>query len=105
MICFLKDFKVYVRLPQDSTKLFHTGEEIPKEIVLTSRSQYGLPEDGIIYCNFNQLYKIDPNTFITWCRILNAVPNSYLWLLRFPAAGKRARSSGEDFENCHDTSN
>ena len=35
-----------------------SGEEIPKDIILTSRSQYGLPDDAVVYCNFNQLYKI-----------------------------------------------
>ena len=65
-----------------------SGEEVPTDVILTSRSQYGLPEDAVIYCNFNQLYKIDPLTFQSWCRILKRVPKSYLWLLRFPAAGK-----------------
>lgn len=36
-----------------------TGEEVPRTIIVTTRSQYGLPEDAIVYCNFNQLYKID----------------------------------------------
>lgn len=46
-----------------------------------------LPEDAVIFGNFNQLYKIDPTTFRTWLRILSRVPRSYLWLLRFPADG------------------
>lgn len=46
-----------------------TGEEAPKSIVVTSRQQYGLPEDAIVYCNFNQLYKIDPETLIMWCNV------------------------------------
>ena len=61
-----------------------TGEEVPEQILITSRAQYGLPEDAIVYCNFNQLYKIDPPTLKMWVNILNAVPNSVLWLLRFP---------------------
>ena len=68
---------------------FLLGEEVPREMILTSRSQYGLPDDAVIFCNFNQLYKIDPETFQCWCRILKRVPKSYLWLLRFPAAGTR----------------
>ena len=32
-----------------------TGEEVPEQILITSRQQYGLPEDAIIYCNFNQV--------------------------------------------------
>lgn len=65
-----------------------TGEEVPEQILITSRQQYGLPEDAIVYCNFNQLYKIDPATMRMWVNILNAVPNSVLWLLRFPQVGE-----------------
>lgn len=46
-----------------------TGEEAPKSIVVTTRQQYGLPESAIIYCNFNQLYKIDPATLTMWTNV------------------------------------
>jgi protein O-GlcNAc transferase len=65
-----------------------TGEEAPKSIVVTTRQQYGLPEDAVVYCNFNQLYKIDPETLAMWVNIIKRVPNSVLWLLRFPAHGE-----------------
>ncbi|XP_078156327.1 tetratricopeptide repeat (TPR)-like superfamily protein [Carex rostrata] len=52
------------------------------------RSDYGLPEDKIIFACFSQLYKMDPDIFNTWCNILKRVPNSVMWLLRFPAAGE-----------------
>ncbi|XP_039048945.1 probable UDP-N-acetylglucosamine--peptide N-acetylglucosaminyltransferase SEC isoform X2 [Hibiscus syriacus] len=52
------------------------------------RSDYGLPEDKFIFACFNQLYKMDPEIFNTWCNILKRVPDSALWLLRFPAAGE-----------------
>ncbi|XP_034947204.1 UDP-N-acetylglucosamine--peptide N-acetylglucosaminyltransferase 110 kDa subunit isoform X1 [Chelonus insularis] len=65
-----------------------TGEEVPQNIVITTRQQYGLPEDAVVYCNFNQLYKIDPLTLHMWAYILKHVPNSILWLLRFPAVGE-----------------
>lgn len=61
---------------------------LPTDLPYTARSQYGLPDDAVVYCNFNQLYKIDPCTLESWALILNSVPNSYLWLLRFPAAGE-----------------
>ncbi|KAK3071530.1 hypothetical protein LTR53_008468, partial [Teratosphaeriaceae sp. CCFEE 6253] len=44
--------------------------------------------NAVIFGNFNQLYKIDPTTFRTWLRILARVPNSILWLLRFPDLGE-----------------
>lgn len=58
------------------------------DLPLTTRSQYGLPENAIIFCNFNQLYKIEPPTMKSWLNILKRVPHSVLWLLRFPAAGE-----------------
>jgi protein O-GlcNAc transferase len=65
-----------------------TGEEVPQNIIVSMRAQYGLPEDVVVYCNFNQLYKIDPATLEMWVNILKAVPDSVLWLLRFPAVGE-----------------
>ncbi|XP_057479799.1 probable UDP-N-acetylglucosamine--peptide N-acetylglucosaminyltransferase SEC [Actinidia eriantha] len=52
------------------------------------RSDYGLPNDKFIFACFNQLYKMDPEIFTTWCNILKRVPNSAIWFLRFPAAGE-----------------
>ncbi|KAK9447958.1 glycosyl transferase family 41-domain-containing protein [Limtongia smithiae] len=46
-----------------------------------------LPESTLILANFNQLYKIDPAIFLAWLRILVLVPNSVLWLLKFPELG------------------
>lgn len=46
-----------------------TGEEVPQNIVITTRQQYGLPEDAVVYCNFNQLYKIDPLTLHMWAHV------------------------------------
>ena len=46
----------------------------------TSRAAHNLPEDAFVYCNFNHSYKLTPDTFDTWLRILTAVPGSVLWL-------------------------
>ncbi|MEH1985752.1 TIGR03032 family protein [Nostoc sp.] len=55
--------------------------------ISVTRSQYGLPESGFVFCCFNNNYKIEPQIFDVWMRILAAVPGSVLWLLvRFPAA-------------------
>eukprot|EP00698_Gefionella_okellyi_P025891 TRINITY_DN9669_c0_g4_i1.p1 TRINITY_DN9669_c0_g4~~TRINITY_DN9669_c0_g4_i1.p1 ORF type:complete len:848 (-),score=188.41 TRINITY_DN9669_c0_g4_i1:50-2530(-) len=48
------------------------------------RSSIGLPVDSFIYACFVQLYKINPETWDMWMRILHRVPNSVLWLLRLP---------------------
>lgn len=55
---------------------------------LPSRAEVGLPSDKIVYACSNQLYKYDPETFTTWCNILKRVPDSVLWLLRFPPYGE-----------------
>lgn len=65
-----------------------TGEEVLQNPVVTTRKQYGLPENAVVFCNFNQLYKIDPVILTIWCNILKRVPNAVLWLLRFPAVGE-----------------
>ena len=46
------------------------------------RRQFGLPEQGLVFCSFNQSYKITDNMFNLWCRLLVAVPGSVLWLLK-----------------------
>lgn len=45
-----------------------------------SRAECGLPETGIVFCAFNNTYKIEPIIFQSWMNILQAVPDSVLWL-------------------------
>lgn len=45
------------------------------------RRSAGLPDEGFVFCCFNQLYKIEPLIFGVWMEILRAVPGSVLWLL------------------------
>jgi predicted O-linked N-acetylglucosamine transferase (SPINDLY family) len=46
------------------------------------RSFYGLPDDAFVFCAFNNNYKITPEMFDSWLRILNGSPDSILWLLQ-----------------------
>ncbi len=46
-----------------------------------TRQDYLLPENGIVFCCFNSNYKIEPEIFSCWMRILKAVPRSVLWLV------------------------
>lgn len=46
-----------------------------------SRAELGLPGKDIVFCSFNQVYKILPPVFDAWMRMLAAVPGSVLWLL------------------------
>ena len=45
------------------------------------RADYGLPEGAFVFCCFNQTFKITPDVFGCWMRMLSAVPDSVLWLL------------------------
>lgn len=47
---------------------------------VVTRKHFGLPEDGFVFCCFNNNYKITPIVFDCWMRILKRVPNSVLWL-------------------------
>jgi predicted O-linked N-acetylglucosamine transferase (SPINDLY family) len=45
------------------------------------RKDFGLKEDGFVFCCFNNTYKISPDIFNSWMRILTKTPNSLLWLV------------------------
>ncbi len=46
-----------------------------------ARAECRLPEDAFVFACFNQSYKITEPVFARWCRILQRVPGSVLWLL------------------------
>lgn len=45
-----------------------------------TRADHGLPE-GLVLCAMHQLFKIEPDVFGVWMRLLRAAPESVLWLL------------------------
>jgi len=47
-----------------------------------AREELGLPATGFVFCCFNNSYKILPDVFDCWMRILRRVDGSVLWLLR-----------------------
>lgn len=46
-----------------------------------SRQDWGLPAAALVFCSFNNSYKISPAIFDIWMRLLRSVPGSVLWLL------------------------
>jgi protein O-GlcNAc transferase len=58
--------------------------------ITPSRAQAGLPADGVVFCSFNQNFKITPPVFDIWMRLVGQVEGSVLWLL-----------SGEDGANAN----
>ncbi len=45
------------------------------------RSDYGLPQDAVVFASFNNTFKITQPMFEAWTEILRQVPRSVLWLL------------------------
>ena len=58
-----------------------------------SRHEFGLPEDGVVFCNFTAANRLLPNMFKAWLQILLRVPGSVFWLSeRHPYAQQRLRN-------------
>lgn len=56
----------------------------------------GLPEEGFVFCCFNNNYKITPDMFDIWMRLLHKVADSVLWLLEdSPEAAKNLRKEAK----------
>jgi predicted O-linked N-acetylglucosamine transferase (SPINDLY family) len=51
-----------------------------------TRIECGLPETGFVFCCFNNTYKITPEVFTIWMRLLQQAPDSVLWLLEANAS-------------------
>jgi protein O-GlcNAc transferase len=61
-----------------------------------TKKELGLPETGFVFCCFNNNFKIQPETFDSWMRILGAVENSVLWLFEDnPTAAINLRKQAE----------
>jgi predicted O-linked N-acetylglucosamine transferase (SPINDLY family) len=61
-----------------------------------ARAEEGLPETGFVFCSFNGSFKITPEVFDVWMRLLKAVEGSVLWLLDDnPAAVRNLRAEAE----------
>ena len=66
-----------------------------------TRREAGLPEQGLVFCCFNNTHKIAAPVFDIWMRLLEAVPASVLWLLGDNAAAmanlrRQAQARGVD---------
>jgi predicted O-linked N-acetylglucosamine transferase (SPINDLY family) len=56
-------------------------DQRPIAAATPSRRDCGLPEDGFVFCCFNNTQKLSPDVFDVWMRVLKAVDDSVLWLL------------------------
>jgi predicted O-linked N-acetylglucosamine transferase (SPINDLY family) len=53
------------------------------------RAEFGLPDKGFVFCSFNNAYKITPEMFSVWMRLLAETEGSVLWLLEVDSGIKR----------------
>lgn len=58
-----------------------TSHSSVKNNKVFTKSEMDLPNHGFVFCCFNNSYKISPNEFSIWMRILSKVENSVLWLI------------------------
>jgi protein O-GlcNAc transferase len=62
-----------------------------------TRAEAGLPEEGFVFCCFNNNWKITAPVFDVWMRVLASVPGSVLWLLEDnPWAAQNLRRAAAD---------
>ncbi len=54
-----------------------------------SRAECGLPENAFVFCSFNSPYKVTAEVFDIWCRLLQQVDGSVLWLYETNAQARR----------------
>lgn len=61
-----------------------------------TRADVNLPENAFVFCCFNGGFKITPDVFDVWMRLLNKIPGSVLWLLDgSPAAVRNLRREAQ----------
>ncbi len=60
---------------------FITDDAAPPPETTAARADHGLPEQGFVFCCFNNSYKVTADVFDVWMGLLGAVKGSVLWLL------------------------
>jgi predicted O-linked N-acetylglucosamine transferase (SPINDLY family) len=66
-----------------------TDSRLDVSVPTPTRHQAGLPQNGFVFCCFNNSWKITSPLFDIWMRLLNEVPDSVLWLLEDNVAAAR----------------
>jgi predicted O-linked N-acetylglucosamine transferase (SPINDLY family) len=67
---------------------YQANDRLRPVATMPGRADVGLPESGFVFCSFNQTYKIRPDVFDVWCRLLASTPGSVLWQLSDNEASK-----------------
>ena len=59
--------------------------------IIPTRTQCGLPESAFVFCAFHSAFKLNPEVFDVWMRLLAAVRGSVIWLVAEAAAHDNLR--------------
>ncbi|BDU15722.1 tetratricopeptide repeat protein [Lysobacter auxotrophicus] len=88
-----RDFSERVmRLP----RCFQPSDTTRAILAPPPRAECGLPDDGVVFCCFNNSYKLNPRSMARAFAILREVPGSVLWLLSGPGeADARLRAAAQ----------
>ncbi len=82
-------------LPWDSKR----GGSLPP----VERTDVGLPSSGMVFCGFNNSYKITREVFQIWMSLLRDVPDSVLWLRSMNSdAAENLRRAAATLQICDD---
>ncbi len=87
-----------VRMP----RCFQPSDTARKPEPPAPRATYGLPERtdqgrGVVFCCFNNSYKLNPRSVARLFKVLHGVPGSVLWLLSGPGrADERLREAARE---------
>lgn len=83
-----------IRLPH-SYQVNDHSRVVPPET--PTRVEAGLPDDAFVFACFNATYKLNPQVFDTWMRLLSKVPGSVMWLLEsHPAVVRNLRAEAQE---------
>jgi predicted O-linked N-acetylglucosamine transferase (SPINDLY family) len=71
----------------DSYQVNDTKRKIAARLL--TRRELGLPEQSFVFCSFNNNWKIAPDVFDVWMRLLHRIEGGVLWLLGDNAGAER----------------
>jgi len=73
--------RFYSEKPLYMPDVYQVSDRRRKHAQPPSRKDSGLPDDGFVFCTFNNNYKYTPEMYDAWMNILRRVPGSVLWML------------------------
>ena len=60
---------------------YQANDDIKRIAETGTRAEHGLPDEAFVFCSFNAMFKILPDIWARWMRLLTSIPGSVLWLL------------------------